>query len=244
MIILAVLVNACLLALLFMMAVNSDDDHAPSQESQVIVEAQPNVETAIAQEGTSMSNPTMQPVDEGDHALQEFQMAPQPLPVIPDDSMQPQQDMPPEGNMEPQSAPVESPVSQAPQPEEAETPKIVKVTVKKGDSLDKIARANGTTIKAIKAENKLKNDRLDIGQVLNVPVGSKKAKAKASPSKEVADNTAAPSGDAEYYTIKKGDNPWKIAKKNHIKVSDFLKLNNLDEEKARNLKAGDKVRIK
>jgi peptidoglycan endopeptidase LytF len=138
-------------------------------------------------------------------------------------------------------------------PEKTEKKKIVEVTVKKGDSLDKIAKANGTTIKAIKTENDLKTDRLDIGQVLRVPVGTKKAKADkvakaekaaAKETKDAKDSKAVASGDTEFYTIKNGDNPWKIAKKFNIKVSEFLKLNDLDEDKARNLKVGEKVRVK
>lgn len=41
--------------------------------------------------------------------------------------------------------------------------------VKAGDSLEKIARANGTTIKAIKELNNLANDRIVVGQTLKMP---------------------------------------------------------------------------
>lgn len=48
----------------------------------------------------------------------------------------------------------------------------------------------------------------------------------------------------EWYTIKSGDNPWKIAKTQKIKFDDLLKLNGLNEERARNLKPGDRIRIR
>lgn len=117
----------------------------------------------------------------------------------------------------------------------------VEVTVKRGDSLDKLARANGSTIEAIKKANQLKSDVLNIGQVLRVPVSQKLAPLQkiSEPKKTVGDSTG-----AVYYTIKTGDSPWKIAKQNNTNVDDLLKLNNWNEEKAKNLKIGDKIRIK
>lgn len=42
-------------------------------------------------------------------------------------------------------------------------------TVKSGDSLTKIAKAHGTTIKAIRAENNLTTDHIKVGQKLKIP---------------------------------------------------------------------------
>ncbi|MCM1451328.1 MAG: LysM peptidoglycan-binding domain-containing protein [Clostridium sp.] len=42
-------------------------------------------------------------------------------------------------------------------------------TVRKGDSLDKIARKHGVTVKAIKTANGLKNDKIQAGQKLKIP---------------------------------------------------------------------------
>lgn len=50
--------------------------------------------------------------------------------------------------------------------------------------------------------------------------------------------------EEEWYTVKSGDNPWKIAKANAIKYDDILQLNRLDETKAKNLKPGDRIRIR
>lgn len=47
----------------------------------------------------------------------------------------------------------------------------------------------------------------------------------------------------QFYVIQSGDNPWKIAKKFHLSFEKLLELNNLDEVKARNLKAGQRLRI-
>jgi nucleoid-associated protein YgaU len=50
--------------------------------------------------------------------------------------------------------------------------------------------------------------------------------------------------EGKYYIVKSGDNPWSIAIKNHIKFDELLRLNHLDEDKAKKLKPGDKLRIK
>ena len=42
-------------------------------------------------------------------------------------------------------------------------------TVKSGDSLTKIAKAHGTTIKAIRAENTLTTDHIKVVQKLKIP---------------------------------------------------------------------------
>lgn len=114
--------------------------------------------------------------------------------------------------------------------------KATEVTVQKGDVLEKIARNNGVSVDEIMKANQLTSTRLKIGQVLKIP-GKSGAKAAGAPAK------SAESG-SQYYTVKNGDNPWTIAVKNRLKVEELLKLNDLDEEKARRLKPGDKLRIK
>ena len=51
--------------------------------------------------------------------------------------------------------------------------------VKSGDSLTKIAKAHGTTVKAIQAENNLVTTSIKAGQKLKIPV---KAAAVAAPA--------------------------------------------------------------
>jgi len=117
---------------------------------------------------------------------------------------------------------------------------VVDITVKSGDVLERIARTNGTTVEAIKELNQLKSERLRIGQILKVPVNTAPIKTIEAPKPALQQISA----DTVYYTIKSGDNPWKIARQFHVKMDDLLRLNNLDEEKARNLKVGDRIRIR
>jgi len=111
--------------------------------------------------------------------------------------------------------------------------------VKRGDVLEKIARHHHCSVDEIMKLNQLSSANLRIGQLLKVP-------SKSSPS-DTALVVSAPQqeadGSAKHYIVKNGDNPWTIALKNHMKVEDLLKLNNLDQEKARKLKPGDQLRI-
>ena len=120
---------------------------------------------------------------------------------------------------------------------------FVEIVVKRGDVLERIAKANGTTVSAIKKANNLQTERLSVGQVLRVPVGSKKNQNQDSPVNTVKKEATAQSV-SEYYTIKSGDNPWKVAKQFQVNFEDLLLLNNLDEETARNMKVGDRIRVK
>lgn len=242
-IIVAALVNAGLLALLFMFATNSDDDKVsePTDMVQTVLEITP---TETAQEPTviALTPSAALPVDEVDNALKEYSANPTPQQIIiDDDTMADQEDM-------------DSPNIATTQPELTETPaakasetKFVDITVKRGDSLDRIARANKTTVQAIREANNLKKDLLSVGQKLRVPVSSgdkSSTTAKAAAKSAKAESKQIAQGDAQYYTVKSGDNPWKIAKQFKLKVDDLLKLNNLDEDKARNMKVGDRIRVK
>jgi len=105
------------------------------------------------------------------------------------------------------------------------------VAIKKGDMLEKIARQYHTTVNEIMRLNGLQTSHLRIGQVLKIP--STNNALNPSPVLEIA-----------YYIVKEGDNPSTIAKKNHIKLENLLKLNEMSEEKARKLQPGDKLRIR
>lgn len=123
-----------------------------------------------------------------------------------------------------------------PQKEQPQDPRsgMVKIVVKKGDVLEKIAKAHGTSVGAIMQENQLTDSRLQIGQVIYIP----SATPVASPIK------ALPQLEEKYYVVKNGDNLWKIALENHLKVEDLLKLNELSEKQAKALRPGDRLRIK
>lgn len=113
-------------------------------------------------------------------------------------------------------------------------PELTKVVVKKGDVLEKIAKSYGVSVGAIMQENKLTDSRLQIGQVIYIPQATQAPSAiKAIPQLE-----------ERYYVVKNGDNLWKIALEHHLKVEDLLTLNQLSEKQAKALRPGDRLRIK
>ena len=132
--------------------------------------------------------------------------------------------------------PIPLPVLTPTPKEETKTPAsspLRVVTVEKGDVLEKIARNHGVSVDEIMKLNSLSNSRLQIGQELKLP--EKKVQKTSTPPKR---------DDGKYYVVKAGDNPWTIAQKNGMQVDELLQLNNMDEEKAKRLRPGDRLRIK
>jgi peptidoglycan endopeptidase LytF len=132
-----------------------------------------------------------------------------------------------------------------PRPEAA----YAEFAVRKGDSLEKIAKAHHTTVDELLKMNQLPSSFLRVGQILKVPteramVSSPKIKSAASEKGVASKGTPASAASPEYYTVKVGDNPWTIAMKHHMKVDELLRLNALNEEKARKLKPGDRLRTR
>jgi LysM repeat protein len=63
-------------------------------------------------------------------------------------------------------------------------------TVKSGDTLTRIAKTHGTTVKALKAENSLTTDRIKVGQKLKIPVKETTPTPTAAPEALVAPSPA------------------------------------------------------
>lgn len=240
-IIIAILVNAALLVALFVSAIKKDSE-------------EPKMATA-SKESTfekPIELPKQQPLgaikaasgDEVDLVLKEFTQN-QPTLAGGQNPLAPKTDAPAFSFAEPLNSAAgnenkPAPLSQdpfasfnQPSPEKTES-EIIQWTVKKGDALEKIARANRCSVEEIMKLNDLKGSSLRIGQVLKVKKGS-------------GNNSSAPAAKEstpQFYTVKTGDNPWTIAVKNHMKLEELLKLNHLNEEKARRLKPGDELRIR
>lgn len=241
-IIIATLVNAALIACLFVTATREEAPKPPAIIQAPIAEVDPELNhpeerlalnDVVAEETLSSLNTQN---DDVDQALKEFlpEMSAQPEPALAKEEID--TELKPEP-VKPEPVPVK--IVQQEKPASQSSGTIVEVTVKRGDMLEKIAKANGTTVQAIKKANQLEGDKLKIGQVLKIPVTKKVADAQ--PAKKPAPQT---SSEPVYYTIKSGDNPWKIAKQFQVKFEDILKLNDMSEEKAKNLKVGDKIRVK
>lgn len=221
-IIIAVLVNAGLLMILFATAIRSDGEKKPKISDQTtlceatVVQPEPAEQEDILADYAApptLAAPTEELVF--DEAIQS-----EPAPVAVEENVL----------LSPQPQPLPEPVK--------EQPSHVNVTVKKGDALEKIARANKTTVAAIMQANSLSSTQLKIGQVLRVPLSG-----SVKPSQKKSAAPTAPA-DGNYYIVKEGDNPWVIASRNNVTVSELLRLNGLDEQKAKRLRPGDRLRIR
>lgn len=243
MIIVATLMNTGLLAVLFMMAIQSDAKDTTGQShttpsTQITQTAVTNVPEPIFTPEPSLPISKTSRHDELDKMINSYSTVVPPTPVIMEEDLF--QTEATESATEVAEVAEPSTIGNVPEPSDG-----LQVTVKRGDSLDKIARANKTSVKAIKKANNLTTDRLKIGQVLTIPKGTDVEKpVVAKATKPEAPAPAAAASGAEYYTIKNGDNPWKIAKQFGVRFEQLLKLNGLDEAKARRLKAGDKIRVR
>lgn len=244
-IIIAALINAGLLAILFATAWHGDEDKVSDnpEVSQVMSEAKSQ------QPSTSDQAPVASgPRDELDQVLQRYVAAQQQGTTACGDAMGVEV-TPSQVAGDPQSAQsftavATVPAAQDPQSDQsAAESSFIQVIVKKGDVLAKIARAHGTTVDKLMKANNLKNVNLRVGQVLRVPKSEGQSSLSTSASKNGADKEAA-MADIKYYTVQAGDNPSSIARKCKMPVDELLRMNNLDNDKARNLKIGDRLKVK
>ena len=144
-------------------------------------------------------------------------------------------------------------------------------TVKKGDNPGFIAGWYDVPVNDLKNWNNIRKNMIKVGQKLAVYVPEEKSdyykkinnlsfsakqslSGKQIPTNAVASSSAAAeagsepavasvSGGFEYYTVRKGDNLWTIARKYPgISNQDIMKLNNITDVKG--LRAGQKLKIR
>lgn len=110
-------------------------------------------------------------------------------------------------------------------------------TVKKGETLGKIAQKYKCTVTDLKRWNNLKSTNIQVGQKLKVypPENQNVGSGNSSNNKP-----ASSSNSTTTYTVKSGDSLWSIAKKFNVTVDHIKKLNNL---KNNDIKVGQKLKI-
>ena len=120
-------------------------------------------------------------------------------------------------------------------------------TVKRGDSLSRIANQFDTSIRAIKAANGLSSDLIRVGDKLVVPVsGSTGASSgmSAAPSDSISSSSTAPSfstSGARTHTVKSGEYPGKIASQYGMTTDELLALNGITDP--RKLQVGKVLKV-
>ena len=107
--------------------------------------------------------------------------------------------------------------------------------VVQGDTLAKIAKAHGVTLKALEAANPgVDPKKLKIKQKLTIPASTK------SDATSVAPSSAPDASGGENYTVKSGDTLTKVAKKQGVSLKALKAANNLTTD---HIKVGEKLVI-
>jgi len=119
-------------------------------------------------------------------------------------------------------------------PPSASAPVTTVYRVKRGDTLDKIAKKNNTTIGVLLKLNKMKmKEPLYVGRALKVSVSVRDITEEKRDGEVKASNDIpislppAPSPVTRVYMVKRGDTLDKIAKKNNTTIGVLLKLNKM-----------------
>lgn len=108
--------------------------------------------------------------------------------------------------------------------------RAVQHTVKRGESLYKVAKAYSVSVKQLKKANKLQGQLIHPGDVLTIP-----AKSNNTSSAIKVDDTNNSTKEITTYTVEDGENLYRISIKFNISIGELKKINNLSGSK---IKAG------
>jgi LysM repeat protein len=146
---------------------------------------------------------------------------------------------PPVDTNVPPVAPLPTPTTEVPAVTQNEAPAGTEYIVVAGDTLGKIAKKNGVTLKALESANPDVNPKhLKVKQKLVIPAGATSS-GGVTPLAP-ADNSAADTTSETTYTVKSGDTLHRIAKKFGTSVKAIESENNLSTTK---IKVGQKLKI-
>ena len=101
----------------------------------------------------------------------------------------------------------------------AQEENALRYTVRRGDSLERIARRYGTTVRALRAANGLRGTQINIGVILRIPTGRT---------------------ETTLYRVQWGDTLGEIAQRYQTTVATLVRLNNL---RSHQIQAGKVLRI-
>jgi membrane-bound lytic murein transglycosylase D len=110
--------------------------------------------------------------------------------------------------------------------------------VARGDTLNSIARAYGTTVDVLKSANKIKGNSLRTGQGLLIPVArNDQGEYTLSAEQRLAKTQNTPRGGGKVqYVVQSGDSLWGIARKHNVSPASLAQWNGMAPRDA--LKAG------
>ncbi|WP_327229074.1 LysM peptidoglycan-binding domain-containing protein [Trichococcus paludicola] len=104
------------------------------------------------------------------------------------------------------------------------------ITVASGDTLWKIANANGLTVAGLKTLNNLSSDYIYPGQSLKVKATVTTGNTSTGVTTPTVTTPSVPTVTNKVYTVQKGDTLYKIASANGVSVADLKTWNNLNTD--------------
>jgi membrane-bound lytic murein transglycosylase D len=100
-------------------------------------------------------------------------------------------------------------------------------TVRSGEHLSTIAKRYGCTVAELKQWNSIKGSSVKPGKKLTIYIYQKKTSDKAQATVAAEKKDAGANAKYKYYTVKKGDSLFKIAKAHNTTVEELKRLNGL-----------------
>jgi LysM repeat protein len=116
-------------------------------------------------------------------------------------------------------------------PRTAQSPAASRYTVRRGDTLEKIARRHRTTVRELMRANGLRGPRIHAGVTLRIP---------AAPARPRVATPEAPPKKVFVYKVRRGDTLHTIARRYHTTVQALMRTNGLRTSR---LRAGESLRI-
>lgn len=114
-------------------------------------------------------------------------------------------------------------------------------TVKKGETLFRIAKQYDVSVDQIKRWNELESNALKPGQLLRIRPGGATEEAPSATEKETpTEETGQEQSSSSYYVVKSGDTLYEIARKHNMSVSQLKALNNLTTN---NIRVGQRLLV-
>ncbi len=98
----------------------------------------------------------------------------------------------------------------------ARSGRYIKHRVRRGEHLSLLAKRYHTTVRAIKKANRIRSNKIRVGQVLKIPVRSYYAKTRKKKKTRI-----------KRYIVKRGDTLWEIARRFNVSVSALRRINRL-----------------
>jgi membrane-bound lytic murein transglycosylase D len=119
---------------------------------------------------------------------------------------------------------------------------LQKYRVKKGDTLDTIARRTNISADDLRAINEMSSNSLKVGQVLLVPAAEQASEPDEPVRTVKASNKPAPkAAKTAHYTVRSGDTLSAISNKFNVSIDSLLKWNRLSKKSV--LAVGARVRV-